>query len=234
MIGMSGWFQRCRQARKNAKACWVVLAVLATTPVATGATISMIVTGVVTGEWRAGPGFSAVAAGDAFELVVSYTDSLPDQSMGYNPGRIYPGDLAVSLRIAGQGTVFAGVGGVVGTMIQCTSGPGGACYRAIQIVSGAAGGLVFELLIADKDGPSYPAGTGWIDYGVIEEYESVEFFIRQPFPDSLVSGGQLTGVASSLVIPEPCSVVLAVSGLGMVWCVRRRVRGGVDRDGGGN
>ena len=110
MIGMSGWFQRCRQARQNAKACWVVVAVLATTPVATGATISMVVSGVVTGEWRAGPGFSAVAAGDSFELVVSYTDSLPDQLMGYNPGQIYPGDLAVSLRIVGQGTVFAGVG----------------------------------------------------------------------------------------------------------------------------
>jgi hypothetical protein len=45
-------------------------------------------------------------------------------------------------------------------MMQCTSGPGGACYRAIEIVSGAAGGLVFELLIADKDGPFYQAGTG--------------------------------------------------------------------------
>jgi hypothetical protein len=148
------------QTRQQVRAALIVLAALATTPVATGATISMFVSGVVTGEWRAGPGFSAVAAGDSFELVVSYTDSSPDQSMGYNPGRIYPGDLAVSLRIVGQGTVFAGVGGVVGTMIQCTSGPGGACYRAIEIVSGAAGGLVFELLIADKDGPSYQAGTG--------------------------------------------------------------------------
>jgi hypothetical protein len=109
-MGMSLSRFRHGQTRQQVRAALIVLAALATVPVATGATISMVVSGVVTGEWRAGPGFSAVAAGDSFELVVSYTDSLPDQLMGYNPGQIYPGDLAVSLRIVGQGTVFAGVG----------------------------------------------------------------------------------------------------------------------------
>lgn len=194
---------------------------LASAPIAPGATISFFASGVVTNEWKSGSGFPTVDVGDQFELSVSYTDSLPDQSVGYNPGRIYPSDLSVSLRVMGEGTIFSSTGGEVSFITQCTSGPGGYCYPAIQIFSSASG-LGFELLIADKNLSLPPINTNWIDYGQMHDYESVEFFVRPPFPEAFISGGLLTGSASSFVIPEPNVPSLAALGLGLFALARRR------------
>ena len=202
---------------------------LATAPIAMGSTISIFATGVVTNEWKSGSGFPTVDVGDHFELSVSYTDSLPDQSAGYNPGRIYPADLTVSLQILGEGTIFSATGGVVSFITQCTSGPGGYCYTAIQIFSSSTSGLGFELLIADRDLSLPPFTTGWIDYGLIYDYESVEFSIRPPAPEAFSPGGLLTGNASSFVIPEPSSSALAGLGMGLGAFVRRRPKQRVEQ-----
>ena len=199
----------------------VALMMLAAAPIAPGATISIFASGVVTNEWKSGSGFPDVDVGDQFELSVTYTDSLPDQSVGYNSGRIYPTDLTVSLRVMGEGIIFSSTGGEVCFITQCTSGPGGYCYPAIQIFSSASG-LGFELLIADKNLSLPPINTNWIDYGQIHDYESVEFFMRPPFPEAFVSGGLLTGTASSFVIPEPNVPSLAALGLGLFALTRRR------------
>lgn len=196
---------------------------LASALIAPGATISIFASGVVTNEWKSGSGFPAVDVGDRFELSVSYTDSLPDQSVGYNTGQIYPADLTVSLQIMGKGTILSSTGGVVSFIItQCTSGPGGYCYPAIQIFSSSTSGLGFELLIADKDLSLPLINTSWIDYGQIYDYESVEFYVRPPFPEGFVSGGLLTGTASSFVIPEPSSSALAALGTCLGAFTRRR------------
>jgi len=202
---------------------------LATAPIAMGSTISIFASGVVTNEWKTGSGFPAVDVGEQFELWISYTDSLPDQSVGYNPGQIYPANLTVFLQVLGEGTIFSATGGVVSFITQCTLGPGGYCYPAIQISSSSAGGLGFELLIADKDLSLPPINTSWIDYGQIYDYESVEFFVRPPFPEGFVSGGQLTGTASSFVIPEPSSSVLAGLGMGLGASIRRRPKQRVEQ-----
>lgn len=194
---------------------------LASAPIASGATISIFASGVVTNEWKSGSGFPAVDVGDRFELSVSYTDSLPDQSVGYNPGRIYPADLTVSLQIMGEATIFSATGGVVSFIRQCTSGPGGYCYPAIQIFSSSTSGLGFELLIADKNLSLPPINSIWIEYDKIYEYESVEFYVRPPFP-AFLSGGQLTGTASSFIVPEPSVPALAAFGLGLCALARRR------------
>ena len=203
------------------KAHWIALTLQASALFAPGATISIFASGVVTNEWKSGSGFPAVDVGDQFELSVTYTDSLPDQSVGYNPGRIYPADLTVSLRVIGEGTILSATGGEVSFITQCTSGLGGYCYPAIQIFSSASG-LGFELLIADKNLSLPPINTSWIDYGQIHDYESVEFFVRPPFPEAFVSGGQLRGTASSFVIPEPSVPFLAAIGFGLFALTRRR------------
>ncbi len=187
-----------------------------------GATVSIHATGVVVNEWKSGSGFAAVDAGDRFEFSVSYTDSLPDQSLGYNPGRIYPADLTATLQIIGKGTIFEAMGGIVSFATLCTSGPGGYCYPAIEVFCTSASGLGFQLLIADKNRSLPPTDTGWIDYDEIYEYESVDFFIRPPYPEVLLSGGLLSGSATSFTIPEPSSYSLIGLGLSIGSLIRRR------------
>lgn len=204
------------------KAYQFSLIILASSPIVSGATVSIFASGIITNEWKSGSGFPTVEVGDRFELSVSYTDSLPDQSLGYNPGQILPADLTVSLEILGQGTIFSGTGGVVSFIRQCTTAPGGSCYPAIQIFSSSTSGLGLELLIADRNHSLPPINSIWIDYDQIDEYESVEFYIRPPFPEAFVSGGQLIGTATSFVVPEPSGLALAGLGFPLSTFARRR------------
>jgi hypothetical protein len=201
------------------KADWIALAMLAAAPIAMGSTISIHASGLITNEWKSGSGFPTVDVGDGFVLSVTYTDSLPDQSGGFNPGQILPDDLTVSLQILGQGTIFSATGGVVSRVTQCTTGPGGSCYPAIRIFS-SSGGVGFELLFADRDLSLPPIDSIWIDYGQIYEYESVGFYLQPPFPES----GRLTGTASSVVVPEPSGLALAGLGLALSAFIRQRPR----------
>ena len=92
-------------------------------------------------------------------------------------------------------------------------------WEVFSITSSALGGAIFNLLLADKDHSGPTNGRFPIDYGSIGRYESINFTIHPPFPEN-ISGENLGGAISSLVVPGPGSI--AMIGISILLATGRR------------